>query len=191
MEPHSPLERMTTYNNFNQVYRYANKARRSKLKINMEPHIGIKPENRAEVVQVLSQLLADEIVLLIKTRKAHWNIESPDFYYMHKFFEDQYSQIDELVDDVAERMRTLGHYAPATLQQFLQLTHLSEHPEAQNDSHAYLKELLAAHESIVVNIRKHIHPVDTELQDSGTSDFLTGIMKSHEKNAWMLRSHLK
>jgi starvation-inducible DNA-binding protein len=92
----------------------------------MKTNIGITDENRKAVSEQLAKLLADEYVLYTKTRNAHWNIEGPDFHSMHLFFESQYEQLDEILDSVAERIRKIGHYAPATLTQFLQLTHLTE-----------------------------------------------------------------
>ena len=78
----------------------------------MKPNIGISEEYLAEISQVLSHILADEFVLYTKTRNAHWNIEGPNFHAMHSMFESQYNELAEIVDNVAERMRMLGHYAP-------------------------------------------------------------------------------
>ena len=85
----------------------------------MQTEIGIKPADSAEVAQSLNRLLADEHVLYIKTRNAHWNVEGPDFLSIHRFFEEQYKQLEGIIDDVAERIRTIGHYAEATLEKFL------------------------------------------------------------------------
>lgn len=156
----------------------------------MKPNIGISEEHRAEISQVLSHILADEFVLYTKTRNAHWNIEGPDFHAMHIMFESQYNELAEIIDNVAERIRTLGHYAPATLKQMLQLTHLTEQTREKNDSSGFIKELLSDHESIVINIRTQINRLAEKLKDIGTSDYLTGLTQYHEKLAWMLRSHL-
>lgn len=157
----------------------------------MKPNIGISEEHLAEISQVLSHVLADEVVLYTKTRNAHWNIEGSDFHAMHIMFESQYNELAEIIDNVAERIRTLGHYAPATLKQILQLTHLTEQTREKNDSKGFIKELLGDHESIVVNIRAQINRLSVKLKDAGTSDYLTGLTEFHEKLAWMLRSHLK
>lgn len=157
----------------------------------MNTSIGIKEENRKAVATQLSKLLADEFVLYTKTRNAHWNIEGPDFHAMHLFFESQYNQLDEIMDSVAERIRAIGHYAPATLKSFLQLTHLSELGERNNTSMDFMKELLNDHESIIEFIRSNINPFANDYGDAGTSDFITGLMEEHEKMAWMLRSHWK
>src|SRR5437764_12082806 len=104
----------------------------------MEAVIGIKEDKLAEVGYILSKLLADEFVLYTKTRNAHWNVEGPDFHSMHLFFESQYEELDEIMDSVAERIRMIGHYAPATLKSFLQLTHLGELTERSNDSLGFI-----------------------------------------------------
>ncbi len=156
----------------------------------MKPNIGISEPNRQAVSAQLAKLLADEFVLYAKTRNAHWNVEGPDFHAMHIFFEQQYEQLDDIMDSVAERIRSIGHYAPATLKSFLELTHLTEVNESRNNSLGFIKELVADHESIIEFIRGNINSFANEYQDSGTSDFITGLMEEHEKMAWMLRSHL-
>lgn len=157
----------------------------------MKTNIGITEANRKAVAAQLSKLLADEYVLYTKTRNAHWNVEGPDFHSMHLFFESQYEQLDEIMDSVAERIRMIGHYAPATLKSFLQLTHLAELTERTNDSLGFIRELVEDHQSIIEFIRGNINPFANDYHDLGTSDFITGLMEDHEKMAWMLRSHLK
>ena len=156
----------------------------------MKTNIGIKQDNISKIVDVLTKILADEFVLYTKTKRAHWNVEGPDFYNKHLFFEQQYDAIDEIVDTVAERIRALGHYAPATLKDFLALTHLTEELKEKNDSNGFIKELLLDHESIIIYLRENINPIANEWQDAGTSDFITGLVENHEKMAWMLRAHL-
>ncbi len=156
----------------------------------MKPNIGITEENSHAVAVQLSKLLADEFLLYTKTRNAHWNVVGPDFHAMHKFFEAQYEQLDETMDSVAERIRTLGHFAPATLKSFLSLTHLTEYSERKNDSLGFIRELLEDHNSIIEFLRSNINPFANEYRDMGTSDFITGLMEDHEKMAWMLRAHL-
>jgi starvation-inducible DNA-binding protein len=157
----------------------------------MNPQIGIPKDNLAQVAHALNGFLADEVLLYLKTRNAHWNIEGSDFHAMHKFFEEQYEQLDVIMDDVAERIRILGHYAPATLKTYLELTHLSEQSREKNNSAGFIKELLGDHESIITRLRENVNSFANELNDPGTSDFITGLMETHEKMAWMLRAHLK
>jgi starvation-inducible DNA-binding protein len=157
----------------------------------MEPRIGITKENLAKAAHVLNVFLADEFILYVKTRNAHWNVEGADFHEKHKFFEEQYEQLDEAMDEVAERIRMLGHYAPATVKSYLELTHLTELSREKNDSAGFISELLGDHESIIIRLRESINLFANELKDLGTSDFITGLMETHEKMAWMLRAHLK
>lgn len=156
----------------------------------MKTNIGITPENRQAVSEQLAKLLADEYVLYTKTRNAHWNVEGADFLSKHKFFEEQYGLLEGFIDSVAERIRKIGHYAPATLKNFLALTHLTEYSERKNDSLGYIKDLLTDHETIIEFIRGNINPIADEYGDAGTSDYLTGLMEEHEEMAWILRAHL-
>ena len=157
----------------------------------METNIGITDVHRQAVAKELAKLLADEYVLYTKTRNAHWNIEGADFYDKHKFFEVQFGQLDDIIDSVAERIRSIGHYAFATLKSFLELTHLTEVNKENNDGKGFLNELLIDHESIIIHCRENIHRFANDYKDAGTSDFITQLMETHEKMAWFLRSHLK
>lgn len=156
----------------------------------MKTNIGIKEKDTAAVAAILNKLLADENVLYIKVRNAHWNVEGPDFHAQHLFFEELYNELEELIDEIAERVRSIGHYAVGTLKQFLELTQLTEMKYGKNDSQGYIKELLGDYESLIISIRGNIDIVE-EHGDAGTEDFLVGILEKHEKTAWMLRSHLK
>ena len=157
----------------------------------MKTSIGITEANREGVANGLAKILADEYVLYTKTRNAHWNIEGPDFYDKHKFFESQFGELDAIVDRVAERIRTLGHYVDAMLKAFLSVTQFTEQKREKNDSAGYLKELLIDHETLIMSLRESIHVFADDYHDLGTSDFVTGLMETHEKMAWFLRSHLK
>jgi len=156
----------------------------------MKTNIGIKPEQLSKVAEALNKILADETVLYIKTRRAHWNVEGHDFREKHAFFEEQYKQLEKIIDDVAERIRFLGHYAVASLKDYLKLTQLTEKPSEDNDGIGFLKELLEGHESVIIHLRENIDKFDEELKDKGSSDFITGVMEKHEKMAWMLRAGL-
>ncbi len=154
----------------------------------MKTNIGISKENRQGATDILAKLLSDEFVLYTKTLRAHWNLEGHDFHTKHVFFEEHYNAIKQFTDSVAERIRKLGHYAPATLKEFLDLTHLKEKYEGNNTSHDYIVALLDDHDTIIQYIRENISKVEDELMDAGTADFLTGIMQEHEEMAWMLRA---
>jgi starvation-inducible DNA-binding protein len=157
----------------------------------MKANIGITDKNRQAVANELAKIVADEFLLSTKTRNAHWNVEGPDFHTMHLFFESQYRALDENADSVAERIRSLGHYAPATLTEFLELTRLTEKRGSKNNSESFIKDLLGDHEAIIISLRENINLFANNYGDASTSDFITGLVESHEKTAWMLRAHLK
>jgi len=156
----------------------------------MKTNIGIKEKDTEKIAIILNKLLADESVLYQKVRNAHWNIEGPGFHELHLFFETIYNELAVVVDDVAERVRTIGHYAIGTLKEYLELTRFSETKNSKNDGNTYIKDLLNDFESIIISIRGDIDQVE-EHGDSGTSDLLSGIIEKHEKTAWMLRAHLR
>lgn len=157
----------------------------------MKANIGITEKNTDAVAVELSKLLADEFLLYTKTRNAHWNVTGDNFHANHIFFENQYKQLDEIVDSVAERMRKIGHFAPAIMKSYLELTHLTEYSERTNDGLGYMKDLLADHESIIEFLRGNITPFAEKFKDYGTSDFITGLMETHEEMAWMIRSYFR
>jgi starvation-inducible DNA-binding protein len=154
----------------------------------MKPNLGISDALLQTVSIELNKLLADEFVLQTKTRNYHWNIEGPNFHEMHLFYEQQIAALDELIDAVAERIRTIGFYAEARLEDYLKLTSLVEHPytSSQNDQ---LKYLVGAHETIINNLRRLILLFAEKCKDAGSSDFVTGLLQKHEKMSWMLRAH--
>ena len=156
----------------------------------MAPNIGIADDRRDGVLRILTALLADEYVLYTKTRNYHWNVVGPQFNDLHKFFETQYDALNEVVDEVAERGRTLGGPAIGTLAELLDHARLKEHPGQYPDAKQMLANLLADHEAIVRTLRGDVAAAMDKFGDAGTSDFLTGLMEKHEKMAWMLRSFL-
>ena len=157
----------------------------------MKPDIGITDKNRGAVVGILNRLLSDEYILYTKTRKFHWNVTGPHFHDLHKFFESQYEALNEIVDDVAERARSLGGVSFGTLAEFLKHTGLKEKPAQNPDSQGMISELLGDHEAIIQTLRVGLQACADKYGDMGTSDFLTGLMEQHEKMAWMLRASKK
>jgi starvation-inducible DNA-binding protein len=156
----------------------------------MKANIGISEENLKAVALELNKALADLVVLYTKTRNYHWNVEGPDFIELHKFYEEQYGQLEEAIDETAERIRALGHYAEGRLSDFVKLTSLVEQ-EYTNDERTQLSNLLADHETIIHNLRRLVTEFADKYKDIGSSDFVTGLLRDHEKMAWMIRSYLK
>ena len=156
----------------------------------MKPNIEIAENDLIKVAGLLNTLLADEYLLYTKTRNAHRNIQGQKFIELHKFFESQYDALDIIIDDVAERVRALGHFALGSLKDFIAVSRLSEHNHDFTDHNHIIKTLLDDHESLIRSLRKDVSAVVEEYRDLGTADFMTGIMEQHEKMAWMLRAHL-
>lgn len=156
----------------------------------MKPVIGINESHRQSVAEELNKVLADEVVLSIQTRNYHWNIEGRNFNAMHHFYEKQFTEVDEIMDLVAERVRMIGHYTEARLADYLKLTHLVEQPYS-NDEQVQLMNLLESQETIIRNMRKLITVFNEEYKDFGSSDFVTQLLGKHEKMAWMIRASLK
>jgi starvation-inducible DNA-binding protein len=156
----------------------------------MSINTGIDTKARKTIGDMLAQTLADVVVLYLKTRNFHWNVEGASFQELHKFFESQYEALDESMDEIAERMRALDVYAPASMAEYLKLSRLKEAVGKSRKSKDMLQELLDDHETIARNLRADIGKFD-KLNDPGTEDFLTGLLEEHEKMAWMLRAYLK
>ena len=156
----------------------------------MNPNISLSDEQRTPVVKILNTLLSDEYVLYTKTRNYHWNVLGPQFNDLHKFFEEQYTELNVVVDDVAERARSLGGWALGTLKEFSQHARLNEHPDEYPNARQMIANLLADHETLVRQLRSDLETAEKH-HDMGTNDFLTGLMEKHEKMAWMLRSFLQ
>ena len=151
--------------------------------------IGISTLDRAAIADGLAHLLADSYSLYLKTHGFHWNVTGPMFNTLHLMFMDQYTELWNALDLIAERIRALGHPAPASYSQFVKLSSIAEEtgtPAAED----MIKQLIAGQEAIVRTARKLFPNVD-KVGDEPTADLLTQRMQIHEKNAWMLRSLLE
>ena len=155
----------------------------------MKANIGLLESHLQPLATMLNTLLADETVLYTKTRNYHWNVTGPNFIQMHKLFESQYAELAEVIDSVAERSRSLGHYAVGSLKQYLELTRLTE-DQQPTDAKQMIQYLLDDHETIIRILRTDVAAATDQYKDAGTGDFLTGLLEQHEKTAWFLRAHL-
>ena len=157
----------------------------------MKPDVGISQEHLNEINDLLNQVLADGNVLYIKLRKFHWNLSGDNFMELHKLFEEQYDAVAEAIDEVAERISTLGGIAIGTTSEFAELSLLIENPGKIPSNQEMIKELVNDHETIVKALRKFVDDTEEKFGDKGTSDFLTALMQAHEKMAWKLRKYFK
>jgi len=150
---------------------------------------GISSKDRAAIAKGLSRLLADTYVVYLKTHNFHWNVEGPMFQTLHQMFMEQYTETWNAIDLVAERIRSLGHYAPGTYREYLDLARVKETPGVPKAGQM-VKLLIDGQESVVKTARE-VLPLAEKADDQPTLDLLTQRMQVHEKNAWMLRSLLK
>jgi starvation-inducible DNA-binding protein len=155
----------------------------------MEINTGIPAEQRGAIVQGLSRVLADTYVLYLKTHSFHWNVEGPMFQTLHQMFMDQYTETWNAIDLIAERIRSLGEYAPGTYREYARLTRIKE-TEGVPRAEEMIRLLIEGQEAVVRTAREALSVAD-EANDQPTLDLLTQRMQVHEKNAWMLRSLLK
>jgi starvation-inducible DNA-binding protein len=151
--------------------------------------LGIKEEDRKEIAHGLSRLLADTYLLYLKTHNFHWNVTGPQFHSLHEMFEEQYTELAQAVDTIAERIRTIGYQAPGSYSEFGELASVQETrgaPEAQE----MVRLLVEANETVVRTAREAF-PAAERASDEATADLLTERMGTHEKTAWMLRSTIQ
>ncbi|MEM8766769.1 MAG: Dps family protein [Pseudomonadota bacterium] len=155
----------------------------------MEINIGISDEHRAAIAEGLSRLLADSYTLYLKTHNYHWNVTGPQFTTLHTLFETHYSELALAVDEIAERIRALGHRAPGSYREFSELSVISEEIDAPT-ARQMIERLVEGQETVARTARE-IFKVADAASDEPTADLLTQRLQVHEKNAWMLRSLLE
>ncbi len=153
-------------------------------------NIGLSGSDRDGVVGILNTLLSDEYLMYTKVRNYHWNVVSSDFSELHKFFEQGYEALNDIVDDVAERVRSMGGFSLGTLEEFLKHTRLVERPGQYPAAEEMLSNLLTDQEAVIRHLRKDLETAQEVYHDAGTNNFLIDLMERHEKMAWMLRSYL-
>lgn len=154
----------------------------------MEIQIGISTKDRENIAAGLSKLLADSYTLYLKTHNYHWNVTGPMFSTLHTLFEEQYTELSQAVDEIAERIRALGVKAPGSYSAFAKLTSIEEETGEPN-AEQMIKQLIIAHETVARTARE-VFSIASDAADEPTAGLLTDRMQIHEKNAWMLRSLL-
>jgi len=154
-------------------------------------NIGLSDDQRQGVSNLLNQDLADAYLLLIKTKKYHWDVIGPQFRSLHQLWQEHYETLTENIDALAERIRTLGCYPIGTAAGFLKVATIQETPQDIPTATEMVTRLVDDHEQIVRNLRQHIDQCSEQFHDQGTADFITGLMEQHEEMAWMLRSFIE
>ena len=157
--------------------------------MNTKVNIGIPENERVEIAKGLSRVLADTFGLYLKTHYFHWNVSGPMFQTLHVLFEEQYTELWNAVDLIAERIRSLDEPAPGSYSQF---SKISSVPEATSVPSAkdMIQQLLEGHEAVARTARS-VFPAGEKGGDEATLDMLTSRLQVHEKTAWMLRSLLR
>jgi starvation-inducible DNA-binding protein len=155
----------------------------------MEINIGIGSEDRKAIAAGLSRLLADSYSLYLKTHYFHWNVTGPMFQTLHLMFETQYTELALAVDAIAERIRSLGEFAPGTYSAFTRLSSIKESVGVPSAT-MMIEELVRGHET-VVRVARELFALTDKAADEATADLLTQRIQLHEKTSWMLRALLE
>jgi len=150
--------------------------------------IGIAENARNQIAGGLARVLADSYTLYLKTHNYHWNVTGPRFRELHLMFEEQYTELATAVDEIAERIRTLGAFAPGSYAEFSELSSIRE-AGGPIPAEEMVRDLVSANETLVRTIRE-ILPDSQDANDESTASLLADRMVVHEKTAWMLRSAL-
>ena len=153
-------------------------------------NIGISAKDRAAISQGLSRLLADTYTLYLTTHNFHWNVTGPMFTSLHTMFMQQYTELWNAVDPVAERIRSLGYPAPGSYAEFGRLASLPDVPVPSPGALEMVRILVKGHEAVARTARE-LFPLADKASDEPTADLLTQRLTVHEQTAWMLRSLLE
>lgn len=159
---------------------------------NAKTNTGIEDSERKKTAKALNSVLADTYTLYLKTHYFHWNVTGPLFGTLHTLFEAQYTELAAAVDEIAERIRALGYFAPGSYQEFNQLTSIDSSNDLSSSvlkAEQMIQDLVKCHETVVQTAKKAFE-IAEETKDEGTADLLIQREQVHEKAAWMLRSFL-
>jgi starvation-inducible DNA-binding protein len=155
----------------------------------MEINIGISEDHRKAIADELSKVLADSYMLYLKTHNYHWNVTGELFHSLHEQFEEQYTELADAIDEIAERIRALGYRAPGTFKEFTELTSIEEQQD-EPGAMEMVRRLAVGNEQVLRTAREALEPAN-QAEDEATIDLLTQRLHVHSKTAWMLRSHLE
>lgn len=155
----------------------------------MDIGTGLNESDRKNVAAELSQLLADSYTLYLKSHNYHWNVTGPMFQTLHLMFEEHYTDLALAVDEIAERIRSLGHPAPATYTEYARLSSIPEESSPPEAMHM-VRNLVEAHATVIATARAALAAAE-QAEDAATADLATRRIDVHEKTSWMLRSLLE
>ncbi len=152
-------------------------------------NIGLSDQQRETIAKALGHLLADTYMLYLKTHNYHWNVTGMNFQPLHELFEEQYTELAEAIDVIAEQIRALGHFAPGSFKEYSKLSGITEEDSVPDDR-TMVQRLQESNELIIRTARKAL-PACEEAGDEASLDLVTERIRRHSKVAWMLRSHLQ
>ena len=155
----------------------------------MSLNTGLSDEDRKVVAEGLSRVLADTYTLYLKTQNFHWNVTGPHFGPLHKLFEEQYNELRLAADEIAERIRALGHFAPGSFAQFAELKSVAEAPTSPPNAEEMIQQLTGDNETLS-RVARSVQTTAENAGDEVTIGMMVDRMSVHEKAAWMLRAHL-
>ena len=147
----------------------------------------LKKNHTKQVIEELQHILGDTFTLYFKTHAYHWNVEGPHFDTLHKLFGDQYTEMWTAIDDIAERIRALGDYAPTNVAEIMKPSDLKLPKKAKMKAMDMVKDLAKDHETLSSHLAKAIEKC-MEVGDETTADMLIGRQAVHDKTAWMLNA---
>lgn len=156
----------------------------------MSLNTGLSDEDRKGVAEGLSRVLADTYTLYLKTQNFHWNVTGPHFGPLHTLFEEQYNELRLAADEIAERIRALGHFAPGSYAQFAELKSIAEAPVSPPNAEEMLQQLTGDNETLS-RVARSVQTTAENAGDEVTIGMMVDRMAVHEKAAWMLRAHVQ
>ena len=152
----------------------------------MQLDTGLDEQAREKIADGLSRLLADTYTLYLKTHGYHWNVEGPMFRSLHLMFEEEYMDLRDAADEIAERIRALGHLAPGSYSEFARISSVQDE-EGAPEAMEMVRRLVAGHEAVIRTARELVATAE-DMGDVATADLATARIEVHEKTAWMLRA---
>jgi starvation-inducible DNA-binding protein len=162
----------------------------NKEKFSWKRNIDFLEEQNMDLVKILRALLSIEYLLYTKTRNYHWNVTGPQLRDLHMLFEEQCIELSEIVDQIAERGRSLDGWAFGTMSEFCEHTKLKEPSDHYPEPCEMIANLLDDHQAVIWQLRGDLETCAVKYRGMGTNDFLAGLMEQHETMTWMLRASL-
>lgn len=159
----------------------------SNIKIGAKVDVGLNESNLDNIVSSFSKLLASNYVLYLKTLYYHWNVKGKDFVSLHDLFKEQYEDLHEFGDEIAERISALGYLAPGTYRDYMELSFIKEDSSLPSSGDEMVKNLLHDNELMIKNLREMLE-LTSEASDEVSTDAVVGRMEKHEHAAWKLRA---